>query len=144
MSLIRPVSADKSRVRIAHIFHAKNTDYTPTGRRSIRRRLPRALCMESIREEKGRRNGEVAEGRRHEGHCKERNQREECNLSAQTNNPHNFHCTSPPPSLARQGLFISLPARPPASPSLSLCLFLSFSQAPENNPVVSSAFVLDR
>ena len=40
IKLSEGATADKSRARITHIFHSEHTDYTPSGRRRIRRRLP--------------------------------------------------------------------------------------------------------
>ena len=45
IKLSEGATADKSRAIITHVFHSEHTDYTPTGRRRIRRRLTRTLCM---------------------------------------------------------------------------------------------------
>ena len=48
MKLSEGTAADKSRADTAHVFHSEHTDHTPTGRRRIRRRLPRTLWQAGI------------------------------------------------------------------------------------------------
>jgi len=46
IKLSEGATADKSRAIIAHLFHSEHTNHTPSGRRKIRRRLPRTLWLD--------------------------------------------------------------------------------------------------